>query len=1309
MKKILRYKHVLSVILSLSIVFFQIITISATSVDIQADGPKPASSGEVKLIDEDLKDLGVEIDNESEKLEEEKDPDEEVRVIIVMEGDSVLDKGYDTVEIADSSSAIREVDKIESEQETTVEKISEEALEGNELKVNYSFSIIANAISADVTFKDIEAIEKVDGVEAVYTARQHEPIEVTDPVTVSSGEMVGSYQTWATGYTGAGQRVAVIDTGIDVDHPSFDAGAFMAHLKETAEDSSKEISEYGLLDEAEIENVLLHLNAFKDDENVSADDLYQSEKIPYAFNYKDKDMDITHDNDEVGDHGTHVSGIATANYYVPDSNVEGGYAPQAQGVVGIAPDAQLLSMKVFGKNGSAFTDDYMAAIEDAILLKVDTINLSLGSSEAGNTYDSEEYVNEIFDKLQGSSTVVSVAAGNSGRWSENSQIGANLSENVNMDTIGAPGSYEKAFTVASVVNSGIVSCFFTFDNDKKVFFTDPTGTEAPKFETLDKTNGGDGTEYDYVFLDSLGAAGDYENIDVKDKIVFVSRGVLSFSEKQLNAQAAGAMAIVVYNNTLGTIIMAMGGNDAKIPACAITLAEAEAIKEKSTQRSDGLYEGKITVHSIPEVHKNTDDGYTISSFSSFGVPDSLDLKPEITAPGSNVYSTLNDGKYGLSSGTSMAAPSIAGQSALVQQYVKENNLADKNDISVRTLSQSLMMSTAMPLKGNNNPENPEYTPRVQGAGLSNVQNAISSPAYILLGNKENNDGMVKAVLGDDPEKSGCYEFSFDIYNMDVDPQYYVLDSSVLTEELMSAGGLKYFMGKSYRLSPSVEFTADDTKLVYDLNDDGKVNGKDRKILLQYVNGSRLVPLIERNYEYYDFNKDGVISTKDVYLLSRQLKGKAEVADLALSVVEVKDSTKVNVKITLSDSDRKYLEGYENGMYVDGYIYVNGLVPMSVPFLAFYGDWMDSPMFEDYDYMKAVYDSDYADNVITYSGVDKTNWLSTSLFGTNEEKMYVPNKYVKEDEYIADRNALSSENGTYIAKQYYSLIRNAGRLILTIRDVDTGEKYFEKIDKDALAEYYHVKVGEWMNTKGEIELNWAGTDADGNPLPTGTKVEVVLQAIPSYYNNVEDVSELNADGMFIRTPFVIDNEKPSIISSETKDNKLKIKMHDNRYTAAVLLLNEDADVVGLYAVNQTKAGEDVEMEVDLDKEFSYVALVDYADNNRVYEYDRTAKSIGEESAADMSSDAASVASSDMSDSASTEVSDDATADKSDDAASDSSSDESSEDNSGDLEVAKTSDAKKTADSSSDEATAGIADDVASKETSKEVEAGGNYDD
>ncbi|MBO4912244.1 MAG: S8 family serine peptidase [Butyrivibrio sp.] len=1294
MKKNLMYKHVLSVTLSLSIVFSQIITILATPSAAQTESEDSSFSDGVKLIDEDLNELGVEIDNEKEKIDdEEKDPDEEVRVIIVMEGDSVLDKGYDTVEIADSSDAIREVDKIESEQEKTVDKISEEALDGNELKVNYSFSIITNAISANVALKDIAAIEQVDGVEAVYTAVQHDPVEVTDPATITSGEMVGSYQTWISGYTGAGQRIAVIDTGIDAGHPSFDGSAFMAHLKETAEDSSKEIAEYDLLAENEIENVLPHLNAFKDDEDVTADDLYQSEKIPFAFNYVDKDMDISHDNDDSGDHGTHVSGIATANYYVPNADVEGGFAPQAQGVVGIAPDAQLLSMKVFGKNGGAFTDDYMAAIEDAILLKVDTINMSLGSGEAGNTRSSEEYVNDIFDKLQGTSTVISVSAGNSSFWSTKSLYGANLSGNVNLDTIGTPGSYDKAFTVASAVNSGITSCYFVFDNDKKVFYQNAKNTTAPKFNTLDKSTGEQGTEYEYVYLDSIGTSGEYENIDVKGKIVFVSRGVISFSEKQINAQEAGAVAVVIYNNSAGLITMTMGGNEAQIPACSITLAEAEAIKKSSTEKGDGVYEGKITVYTIPETRHHAADGYTMSDFSSFGVPDSLDLKPEITAPGSNVYSTTNGGKYGLESGTSMAAPSISGQTALVQQYVKENNLAEKNDISVRTLSQSLLMSTAMPLKEGNNQDNPEYTPRVQGAGLANVQDAISSPAYILLGDKAESDGKVKAVLGDDPEKTGCYEFSFDIYNMDVDPQYYTLDSSVLTEELMHAGEIGVIAGKSHRLSPSVELTADDSKLVYDLNDDGKVNAKDRKVLLQYVNGSRDIPLVKKNDEYYDFNNDGVISTKDVYLFSRQLKGKAEVADLGLSVVEVKDSTKVNVKISLSAEDRHYLEGYENGMFVDGYVYVKGAVPMSVPFLAFYGSWMDSPMFEDYDYMKVVYDDDYARNVLTYSGVEKTNWLSICTLGESEENFYIPNKYVAEAEYIADRNALSSENGTYLVKQYFSLIRNTGRLILTIRDVDTGEKYFEQIERNVESEFFYAKTNRWEQTRGAFELNWAGTDADGNPLPDGTKVEVVLQAIPSYYNDVEDVSELKADGMYIRTPFVIDNEKPTIIGTgKTDDDKLRIKIHDNRYAATILLLNKDADVVGKFAVNQTKPGCDVEVDVDCEEEFSYIAVVDYADNSSVYEYNSSAiTSDAENSASDMSSA-----------SASTDISDDAaSAEKSDDVAKDSSSDEASEEISGEAEAAKVSDVQKAEDLASDEATEGIADD--------EDEAGEKNDD
>lgn len=82
--------------------------------------------------------------------------------------------------------------------------------------------------------------------------------------------------------------------------------------------------------------------------------------------------------------GTHVAGIATANRYV--ENADGTYTYADNGVVGVAPDAQVVVMKVFGKNGGAYADDYIAAIEDAIVLDCDSVNLSLGS-RGGRLHD----------------------------------------------------------------------------------------------------------------------------------------------------------------------------------------------------------------------------------------------------------------------------------------------------------------------------------------------------------------------------------------------------------------------------------------------------------------------------------------------------------------------------------------------------------------------------------------------------------------------------------------------------------------------------------------------------------------------------------------------------------------------------------------------------------------------------------------------------------------------------------------------------------------------------------------------------------
>lgn len=1138
---------------------------------------------------------------------EAQDPEEQTRVIIVMEGDSVLDKGYDTADLADNKSAMKAADKIEAQQEKEVKKIEREALDGETLEVNYNFSILTNAISADVAFKDIEEIEKVDGVAAVYVAAQHDPQVEAQPNTITSGDMVGSYNTWTAGYTGAGTRIAVIDTGLDIDHPSFDGGAFDAHLKETAEAASKTVADYSLLDKEEIAKVLPNLNAFKRDADITSDTLYKNEKVAFAFNYVDSNLDITHDNDDQGDHGTHVAGISLANTYVPSAASKTGYEKQPAGVVGIAPDAQLIVMKVFGSNGGAYTDDYMAAIEDAILLKADSVNLSLGSSAAGESNDAEGYINDIFKKLEGTSTVVSISAGNSGRWSDNSQYGVNLSKDVNLDTVGSPGSYFNALTVASAVNSGLTSFYFATSDGKHVSFADGSDSLAPHFYELDTTADQSGVDYPFVYIEGKGEPSDFEGVDVKGKVVFVSRGTITFAQKHMNAAAAGAKAVVIYNNQPGTISMTMQGSTATVPVCSITQADGAAVAATGKKIADGVYEGTIKVTSLPETVRDVADGYTMSDFSSVGVPGTLDLKPEITAPGGNIFSTRDNGSYGLMSGTSMAAPSIAGQSALVQQYIRENDLAELNGVSVRTLAQSLLMSTASPLYEGNDRENGlEYSPRAQGAGLANVQDAVTSPSYILVGDKEGNDGKVKAVLGDDPEKTGSYSFDFDVYNMEVEPQYYVLDSTVLTEELYEEQGITYFSGTSHKLNPAVTLTADDTKLVYDLNDDGKVNAKDRKVLLQVANQTKSSAIVENNEEYFDFNNDGVVNTKDVYVFSKALKNKADV-DLALEVVEVKDSTKISVNINLSDEDRQYLAGFENGMYVDGYIYVNGTVNLSVPFLAFYGSWADSPMFEDFDFMQYWHDEEYAANTVTYSGVKRTNFLSIFPLGLASENYYVPNYFTVDDKYIPDRNAISSENGTYLGSQYYTLVRNASRLVLTIKDRATGEKYFENVVKgENYAEFYYASKGQWMETLAAQELNWAGTDADGKPLPDGTQVDVTLQAIPAYYDDVEDVSTLTAPGMYISTPLTIDNTAPAVVDAvKGKDGKYDITLYDNRYAASVLVIGSDKEtIIGEYAVNQETPDEDITISIDAPEDVFYVDVIDYALNESVYRFNNT---------------------------------------------------------------------------------------------------------
>lgn len=254
--------------------------------------------------------------------------------------------------------------------------------------VVWNLTLAANMISANVPRSAIEKIAALDGVKAVVEETCYQPQVVSvggeyRPDMAVSGQMTGACQAWLEGYTGAGRRIAVIDTGLDTDHQSFSPSAFAYALDQASKE--KGIA-YQLLDAEEIGSVMKQLNAYQRATGSGSPSpllIFTSTARPaFGYNYIDGDLDVTHDHDDQGEHGSHVAGIAAANRYLEQGGTYVDAMEEVQ-VAGNAPDAQLLVMKVFGKNGGAFDSDIMVAIEDAMILGADAVNLSLGSSSAG--------------------------------------------------------------------------------------------------------------------------------------------------------------------------------------------------------------------------------------------------------------------------------------------------------------------------------------------------------------------------------------------------------------------------------------------------------------------------------------------------------------------------------------------------------------------------------------------------------------------------------------------------------------------------------------------------------------------------------------------------------------------------------------------------------------------------------------------------------------------------------------------------------------------------------------------------------------
>ena len=1147
--------------------------------------------------------------------------DEIVRVSIVLEAAPTVAVYSAENDISENRAAMNYRQQLLNTQKAMADTIAKKALgKGETLDVVYNLTLVANVISANVPYGEIDKIKAVDGVEDVVVATRFTPDVVSigdaDPQMEVSTGMTGSSIAWSNGYTGAGMRIAIVDTGLDLTHQSFNSAAYDYAIAEDAKNDGVSVESYDLLDKAEIAEKLpqLHVSQMS---GASADDLYVSSKIPFGFNYVDQDLDLEHVNDQEGEHGSHVAGIAAANRYLNDNGTFTS-ALDSVHMVGNAPDAQVLVMKVFGKGGGAYTDDYMAAIEDAIILGCDTVNLSLGSSVAGMAYD--RTFSGMLESMSSSGTVVTISAGNNGAWAENTAIGALYSDDVNFQTGGSPGSYTNSLGVASVDNDGVVSPYFSVDGASYAF-NDGSGTNEP-FVTLDTT--GTGTDYDYIFIDGMGDESDYAALGdlVKDKIVFCKRGSINFSAKAQNAFDNGAAASVVYNNVADSINMDLSGYTGTAPCVSISMLAGAKIKAASTAAAtEGgytYYTGKLTVFSQIGVTNYNSAYQTMSSFSSWGVPGDLSIKPEITAPGGNIFS-LNgthqtetgaiaggSDQYELMSGTSMAAPQMAGIGALVKQAIEQRGIS-QNGLSDRALAQSLMMSTATPLT---DADGDYYSVLQQGAGLVNADAATTADSYVLVSGQD--DGKVKVELGDDAAKTGTYSFTFTINNLDGKAHQYNLNADVFTQApAADSDGTLYMLGSTVSLDYSdISWTVDGKSADpavdlsgYDFDGDGDVDMDDAQALLDYITGVRASINDKANA---DLDADGDIDTYDVHLF---------LVNFTTGQVTVPASGSVTVTGTISldaDEAAELMSIYPNGFYVEAYAKISAVpngegavgTSHSIPVLGFYGNWTSASMFDKGGYIEYSYGLEDRYPYL-YSGNQynmNTNVLLIQYAGDPSQYYFGLNPYEDDAEYDASRVSLNNQRGDTLAAWRYSAIRNAAASRVTVTNTATGEEVYNSGNLgSATGAWWNATQSSWQNMNPMARFGWSGKG-----LNEGDTAEIKLTLAPELYvnneNGVVDWASLG-DGASRTVQVTIDNTAPVVnsITYNEADGTLTVNATDNRYVAAAFLFSQGGELL-----DNTGSLEDIEPNEAGDYTLSLanaeegaknfmVQLYDYADN------------------------------------------------------------------------------------------------------------------
>jgi subtilisin family serine protease len=595
---------------------------------------------------------------------------------------------------AATQQTVNQINLIQQKQDAFTEGLSEQAVQVTEL---FRTQKVYNGIWLRVNANDLDKLAAMPGVKAI-----HPIIPKTIDLTTSV-PLIGAPEVWGGlgEFQGEDMTIGIIDTGIDYIHYNFGGNGIYVG------------QDFTTLDEP--------LNAFPTAKVVGGWDFVGDD-------YNADPTSPTYDPIPVPDpdpmdcygHGSHVAGIAAGFGVTSDgaTYIESGddtYAAlkdlsQAEYIdkfrigPGVAPKALLYSLRVFGCQGS--TDVTEQAIEWAmdpnndgdLSDHLDVINMSLGSPY-GSIYDTSAVAS---DNAAEAGVIVVASAGN------NNDV---------FYITGSPAVAKNAISVASSVDAGsVVNAIDVTANTAPSPLVPPGEYIATVSAFGPQTFNLPGDLLYFTPTDNGCAA--YPADFFAGKIALINRGTCNFTVKVKNAQDAKAIGVLMVNSVSGDPIV-MGGSDPTItiPSMMTSLAIGNNLK---TDMATGTVSVLLTSDTyILKLDPTIVD--TLSTFTSRGpARNGSLLKPDITAPGETIFSTKNHVyDQGVSmSGTSMAAPHLAGVMALLKEIHPNWSVAELKALAMNTATQDLWTSPAHSLT---------YTPTRIGAGRVSVDNAALSP------------------------------------------------------------------------------------------------------------------------------------------------------------------------------------------------------------------------------------------------------------------------------------------------------------------------------------------------------------------------------------------------------------------------------------------------------------------------------------------------------------------------------------------------------------------------------------------------------